>query len=92
MDLSDEQPSKASLLKIIGNVLIMTTIEQVAELLVFAEKASLGVDNIQKLLAALYPGGQQQHLTYAKLMASGEYHRRLVRPTARLITRMRRGR
>ena len=78
VDLSGEQPSKASLLKIIGNVLIMTTIEQVAELLVFAEKSSLGGNNIRKLLAALYPGGQQQHMAYSGLMMSGEYHRRLV--------------
>nr|AUW30795.1 putative 6-phosphogluconate dehydrogenase [Cladonia uncialis subsp. uncialis] len=37
VDLSGEEAGKASLLKIIGNVLIMTTMEASAEINVFAE-------------------------------------------------------
>ena len=37
VDLSGEEPAEASLLKCIGNVLIMTTIETIAEAYAFAE-------------------------------------------------------
>jgi hypothetical protein len=57
----------------------MTTIEQVAELMVLSEKTGLGVENLRKLFAALFPGGpSKQHLLYSGHMASGEWGRRVV--------------
>lgn len=57
----------------------MTTIEQVSELMVFSEKSGLGVDNLRKLFAAMYPGGPiKQHLLYQGHMASGEWARKVV--------------
>ena len=89
VDFSDEPQGRSSLLKIVGNVLIMTTMEQVAELMVLSEKSGLGVNNLRKLFAALYPGGPiKQHLLYQGLMASGEWTKRVVR-TSTLITTLR---
>ena len=73
VDFSDQDPKKAMILKIIGNALILTTAELVAELLVFADKSGLGVDNMSKLFEAMYPGGVQQHLLYSNKMSRGEY-------------------
>jgi 3-hydroxyisobutyrate dehydrogenase-like beta-hydroxyacid dehydrogenase len=79
IDFSDEKHGQASLLKIVGNVLIMTAIEQVSELMVFSEKSGLGVNNLRKLFAAMYPGGPiKQHLLYQGHMASGEWARKVV--------------
>ncbi|KAF2266512.1 6-phosphogluconate dehydrogenase-like protein [Lojkania enalia] len=71
VDLSGEEPGKASLLKFIGNVAIFTSMEAVAEMNVFAEKTNLGAHNIQKLLEGLMP--VSPHVAYVKHMLSGEY-------------------
>ena len=71
IDLSGEQPGKASLLKLIGNTFILNTMEMVAEGHVFAEKTGLGIGNLQKLIETTFPGGPS--MIYAKRMSSGEY-------------------
>ncbi|KAF2726951.1 6-phosphogluconate dehydrogenase-like protein [Polyplosphaeria fusca] len=73
VDLSGEKPGQASLLKFIGNVLIMTSIEVAAEMNVFAEKTDLGAHNILKLFEALMPGSP--HVVHTKQMISGDYHK-----------------
>lgn len=73
MDLSGEEPGQASLLKFIGNVMIMTTMETAAEMCVFAEKTHLGPHNILKLFEAVMPTAP--HVPYTKAMVSGEYHK-----------------
>ncbi|KAF2450161.1 6-phosphogluconate dehydrogenase-like protein [Karstenula rhodostoma CBS 690.94] len=55
VNLSGEQPGQASLLKFIGNVMIMTSMETAAEMCTFAEKTKLGPSNILKLFEALMP-------------------------------------
>lgn len=72
MDLSGEEPGTASLLKLMGNVLIMTTMEQVAEVNVFAEKTGLGTGNMEKLLTAMFP--RPPHAIYNQKMLSGDYY------------------
>ena len=78
MNLSGEEPGQASLLKFIGNVLIMTSIETTAEMCTFAEKTNLGAHNVLKLFQALMP--ISPHVLYAKQMTSGEYAKDHVRP------------
>ena len=53
----------------IGNVLIMTTIETVAEAHVFAEKSGLGTQHMQNLILTLFP--RPPHAVYARKMMSG---------------------
>ena len=60
VDLSGEEPAKASLLKCIGNVLIMTTIEQIAEAHVFAEKSGLGTKHLASLIETMFQGRRTQ--------------------------------
>lgn len=76
VDLSGEAPGQASLLKFIGNILIMNSIETVAEMTTFAEKTDLGGHNILKLFEALMPASP--HVIYARHMISGDYHKSKV--------------
>ena len=71
VDLSGERPAKASLLKCIGNVLIMTTIEQIAEAHVFAEKSGLGTQHMASLIETMFP--RPPHTVYSAKMISGDY-------------------
>ena len=89
VDLSGEEPAKASLLKCIGNVLIMTTIEQIAEAHVFAEKSGLGTKHMTSLIETMFP--RPPHTVYSSKMVSGDYgngevctiHSRTQEPKAR---------
>ena len=76
IDLSDEEPGQASLLKIIGNVMVLSTMEMVAEVNVFAQKAGLGAANAQRLIEA-FP--KAASVLYSKKMNDGEYYRGKVR-------------
>lgn len=60
-----------------GNVIILATMETVAEVNVFAEKCGLGVRNMNKLMTALFPN--PPHAAYNDRMLSGDYHRTTVR-------------
>ncbi|KAL6712851.1 hypothetical protein ACLMJK_009563 [Lecanora helva] len=71
IDLSGENPAKATLLKNIGNVLIMTTIEQIAEALVFAEKSGLGTRHMKSLISTMFP--RPPHTVYSSKMVNGDY-------------------
>ena len=73
IDFSDQPHSKASLLKVIGNVFVINMIETVAEGLVLAEKAELGKENLHKFIEALFPG---PHALYSRRMISGDYYGR----------------
>ncbi|PLB39795.1 NAD(P)-dependent oxidoreductase [Aspergillus candidus] len=73
VDLSGEEPGTALLLKLMGNVIILATMETVAEVNVFAEKCGLGVRNMNKLMTALFPN--PPHAAYNDRMLSGDYHR-----------------
>lgn len=71
VDLSGEEPAKASLLKCVGNVLIMTTTEQIAEAHVFAEKSGLGTKHMASLIETMFP--RPPHTVYSSKMVSGDY-------------------
>ncbi|PYH88928.1 6-phosphogluconate dehydrogenase-like protein [Aspergillus ellipticus CBS 707.79] len=71
VDLSGEQPGRALLLKLMGNFLIMATIETVAEAHVFAEQSGIGTGNMNKLMSAMFP--EPPHALYNGQMLSGEY-------------------
>ncbi|CAF9932437.1 MAG: hypothetical protein HETSPECPRED_008360 [Heterodermia speciosa] len=73
IDFSDQPHSKASLLKVIGNVFIINMIETVAEGLVLAEKAELGKENLHKFIEVIFPG---PHALYSKRMITGDYYTR----------------
>ncbi|MCJ1243552.1 hypothetical protein MMC30_000749 [Trapelia coarctata] len=73
VDLAGEEPGQASLLKMIGNVMIMTTMETVAEVYVFAEKAGLGTQQMQKLMGTMFPN--PPHSIYSAKMLGGDYCR-----------------
>ena len=75
MDLSGQEPGEASLLKIIGNVFIVNTIETVAEAHVLAEKTGLKISHLQEAIGVLFGG---PHALYSKRMSSGEYYRNKV--------------
>lgn len=77
VDLSGEEPGKASLLKLMGNVLIMTTMETVAEVNVFAEKCGLETQNMQKLMCQVFPN--PPHAIYNRRMLNGDYYQKAVR-------------
>ena len=72
INLSDKEPGQASLLKIIGNVMIMSTMEMVAEVNVFAEKAGLEATSAQRLIE-VFP--KAASVLYSKRMSNGEYYR-----------------
>lgn len=75
MDLSDQEPGEASLLKVIGNVFIVNIIETVAEAHVLAEKTGLKIRHLQNAIDVLFGGA---HALYSKRMSSGEYYKRKV--------------
>lgn len=70
INLSNEEPSKASLLKIIGNVLIISTMETVGEVKVFGEKAGVGSQYIRDMIEAYM---KIAPIMYAETMTSGGY-------------------
>ena len=71
VDLSGEAPATASLLKMIGNVLILNLIETVAELHAFAEKSGLRVQSLNEVIASLFPDSLPA--VYSQRMVSGAY-------------------
>ncbi|PWY67952.1 6-phosphogluconate dehydrogenase-like protein [Aspergillus heteromorphus CBS 117.55] len=72
VDLSGEDPGRGLLLKLMGNFLIMATMETVAEAHVFAEKSGIGIDNMNRLMSAVFP--DPPHALYSRQMLTGEYH------------------
>ncbi|KIA75357.1 6-phosphogluconate dehydrogenase [Aspergillus ustus] len=65
-----EKPGAALLLKLLGNFLIMATIETVAEAHAFAEKCGIDTTNMDKLLRAVFP--LPPHALYNRQMVTGE--------------------
>lgn len=70
INLSDEQPAKASLLKSISNTFVVNMIEATAEAMVLADKSGLGTKYMQDLAKVLWPGPSA---FYAERMGSGLY-------------------
>jgi 3-hydroxyisobutyrate dehydrogenase-like beta-hydroxyacid dehydrogenase len=73
IDFSGSAPSKATLLKVIGNTFVLSMIETIAEGHVVAEKTGLGVDNLHQFIEIMFPG---PYTTYSNRMRSGDYYQR----------------
>jgi 3-hydroxyisobutyrate dehydrogenase-like beta-hydroxyacid dehydrogenase len=63
--------SKATLLKVAGNTMIMGIVEILAETLVLAEKSGLGKETFDEFIQLMFP--QSPFALYSKRMISGEY-------------------
>ncbi|KAI5841173.1 NAD binding domain of 6-phosphogluconate dehydrogenase-domain-containing protein [Morchella snyderi] len=72
IDLRDQSPGKATLLKITGNTVILSMVETVAEGHVFAEKSGLGSEALHKFFEAMFPG---PYAAYSTRMMTGDYMR-----------------
>ncbi|KAK2783745.1 hypothetical protein FQN52_009489 [Onygenales sp. PD_12] len=66
-------PGRATMLKIVGNALVVHMVEAVAEGMVLAEKSGLGVEALHDLMELLFPG---PYVGYASRMRSGDYYKR----------------
>ena len=71
ISLADQAPAQASLLKFMGNVLIMSTMEMVAEASVFAELTGLGTANAMRLFEKFR--FEKAARLYAGRMVAGKY-------------------
>jgi 3-hydroxyisobutyrate dehydrogenase-like beta-hydroxyacid dehydrogenase len=63
--------SKANLLKITGNAMILGMVEILAEALVVAEKSGLGTENLDSFIQLMFPNSP--FAAYSKRMLSGDY-------------------
>ena len=73
IDFSDQSPSKATLLKIIGNTFIMSMVTTLSEGHTVAEKSGLGVEQLHQFIEIMFPG---PYTAYSTRMISGDYHKR----------------
>jgi 3-hydroxyisobutyrate dehydrogenase-like beta-hydroxyacid dehydrogenase len=63
--------SKATLLKITGNTMILGMVEVLAEALVFAEKSGLGSDNLNTFIQLMFP--HSPFAAYSTRMLTRDY-------------------
>lgn len=73
IDYSDQDPSKATLLKVIGNTFITSMVETLSEGHVVAEKSGLGVKQLHQFIETMFPG---PYTAYSNRMLSGDYYKR----------------
>lgn len=73
IDFRGQAPSKATLMKVIGNTFILNMVEMLAEGHVLAEKSELGVENLQKFLEIMFPA---PYMAYSKRLSTGDYYGR----------------
>jgi 3-hydroxyisobutyrate dehydrogenase-like beta-hydroxyacid dehydrogenase len=73
IDYGGQPYSKATTLKIIGNTMILTMVESLAEGHVLAETSGLGSDNFHQFIQSMFPGPQA---AYSARMMSGDYYKR----------------
>ncbi|KAF2098733.1 6-phosphogluconate dehydrogenase-like protein NAD-binding protein [Rhizodiscina lignyota] len=69
----DEPQSKAPLLKLIGNSMILQMVESIAEGLTLAEKSGLGADHLHEWIGLMWPGA---YPAYSQRMIKGDYYKR----------------
>ena len=73
IDLSGEDPGKATLLKIIGNTFVLSMVGTLSEGHTLAEKTGLGTHHLHKFVQTLFPGA---YTFYSERMISGDYYKR----------------
>ena len=73
VDYSDQAPSKATLLKIVGNTFIVSMVTTLAEGHVIAQTSGLGTDELHKFIEVMFPG---PYVAYSNRMMNGDYYLR----------------
>jgi len=75
VDYSDQEPGRATLLKIIGNTFILNMVEALSEGHTIAEKSGLGGENLHQFIETMFPGS---YVAYSNRMLQGDYYKRDV--------------
>lgn len=75
IDYSDQEPGRATLLKVIGNTFILNMVEALAEGHTIAEKSGLGGENLHQFIETMFPGS---YVAYSNRMLQGDYYKRDV--------------
>lgn len=70
IDFTDQPPSKATTLKVIGNTFILSMVTTIAEGHTLAEKSGLGTDGLHNFLELMFPA---PYVAYSNRMLSGDY-------------------
>lgn len=73
IDFSGQEPSRATLVKIIGNTFILNMVETLSEGLVLSEKTGLGTENLHQFISTMFPG---PYTAYSDRMRKGDYYQR----------------
>lgn len=73
LDFSGQEPSKATLLKIIGNTFIANMVTILSEGHVVAEKSGLGTDELHRFIELMFPG---PYTAYSNRLRTGDYYKR----------------
>lgn len=73
IDYSGAEPSRATLLKIIGNTFVLSMVETLSEGHVLAEKSGLGSEDLHKFVETMFPG---PYTAYSARLKSGDYYKR----------------
>jgi 3-hydroxyisobutyrate dehydrogenase-like beta-hydroxyacid dehydrogenase len=73
IDFGGQPCEKATILKIIGNTMILNMVESLSEANVLAETSGLGSENLNKFVEIMFPG---PYTAYLGRMMSGDYHTR----------------
>ena len=73
IDYAGQDPSQATLLKVVGNTFILSMIETISEGHVLAEKTGLGVEDLHKFIETMFPG---PYVAYSNRLKTGDYYKR----------------
>lgn len=76
IDFSDQEPSKATLMKIIGNTFILNMVEQLSEAHTLADRTGLGGEDLHQFVEKMFPG---PYVAYSKRLMTNDYMRDEVR-------------
>jgi 3-hydroxyisobutyrate dehydrogenase-like beta-hydroxyacid dehydrogenase len=69
--LAGQDPGRATQLKVLGNSLILSMVEALAEAFVVSEKCGLGTHNLLRMVELMFPG---PFVAYATRFQSGDYY------------------
>ncbi|KAL8949062.1 MAG: hypothetical protein Q9222_004803 [Ikaeria aurantiellina] len=73
IDYSDQPHGQATLMKIIGNTLILDMVEALAEGHTVAERSGLGNENLHQFVETMFSG---PYTAYSKRLMEGDYYKR----------------
>ncbi|KAL8243775.1 hypothetical protein R6Q59_010033 [Mikania micrantha] len=73
IDFSDHEPSRATLMKLIGNSFILSMVNTLSEGHVLAEKSGLGTKELHQFIEVMFPG---PYVAYSNRLMTGDYYKR----------------